>query len=523
MRPLAAIYVRISQDREGQGLGVARQEADCRELAERLGFDVLEPIYDDNDKSASRLKTRPDFERLLKDAEANRFQAILAWHTDRLYRRPDDLQALVKVLGSGSITVHTVKAGALDLTTATGQAQAEIFASISQMEVRLKAERQRRKELANAEEGKPRTSRRAFGFEPDGVTWRQPEAEMIQQATRDVLGGTSLAEIVRRWNNAEVFTAGQGRRWAHSSVREVLTRWRNAGIREHNAGNGRGGLAETKLYPGTWEPLVDRAELEAVRRLLFDPRRLKSPGTRERKHLLSFFIICAECGGGMQSGSTKARTGNIYKRYVCGGGNNNSRGTPCRSGIAYEVIEEVVRDHVADRLAWPDEALLEHTRIDRDALQKNHDARAAIEAKRKKIHGYEIDDVDKLPMLARVKVDLDRLASELEVLSQRAALAATMSEFRVNDYADDPDDWRVQQSGVSVDVVKLAGGIKLAREFARVRFDALDIARQRQIIQALIRVKVLPSQPGVQYRGHPERTAERIVITDLDPRSGEPL
>lgn len=34
----AAIYCRISDDREGAGLGVARQDVDCREQADRLGW-----------------------------------------------------------------------------------------------------------------------------------------------------------------------------------------------------------------------------------------------------------------------------------------------------------------------------------------------------------------------------------------------------------------------------------------------------------------------------------------------------
>ena len=47
----AAIYVRISQDRAGAGLGIARQEDDCRALCERKGWQVA-GIYADNDVSA---------------------------------------------------------------------------------------------------------------------------------------------------------------------------------------------------------------------------------------------------------------------------------------------------------------------------------------------------------------------------------------------------------------------------------------------------------------------------------------
>ena len=37
----AAIYCRISQDRGGAGLGVTRQEEDCRALSARKGWDVV--------------------------------------------------------------------------------------------------------------------------------------------------------------------------------------------------------------------------------------------------------------------------------------------------------------------------------------------------------------------------------------------------------------------------------------------------------------------------------------------------
>ena len=58
----AGIYVRISQDRGGAGLGVERQEEDCRALAQRLGWAVVE-VYCDNDLSAFTGKRRPDYER----------------------------------------------------------------------------------------------------------------------------------------------------------------------------------------------------------------------------------------------------------------------------------------------------------------------------------------------------------------------------------------------------------------------------------------------------------------------------
>ncbi|WP_246430472.1 recombinase family protein [Streptomyces rectiverticillatus] len=51
MTTRAAIYVRISQDRDGAGLGIARQEEGCRALCARKGWDAID-VYPDNDVSA---------------------------------------------------------------------------------------------------------------------------------------------------------------------------------------------------------------------------------------------------------------------------------------------------------------------------------------------------------------------------------------------------------------------------------------------------------------------------------------
>ena len=61
----AAVYARISSD-DGSALGVSRQVADCRRLAEDLGWEVAEE-YVDNDVSAYSGKKRPAYERMLTD------------------------------------------------------------------------------------------------------------------------------------------------------------------------------------------------------------------------------------------------------------------------------------------------------------------------------------------------------------------------------------------------------------------------------------------------------------------------
>jgi DNA invertase Pin-like site-specific DNA recombinase len=65
----ALIYCRISQDREGAGLGVDRQRKDCEGLARRLGWQVV-TVHTDNDASAYSGKVRTGYRALLDDLGA---------------------------------------------------------------------------------------------------------------------------------------------------------------------------------------------------------------------------------------------------------------------------------------------------------------------------------------------------------------------------------------------------------------------------------------------------------------------
>jgi site-specific DNA recombinase len=93
----AAIYCRISDDREGSGLGVTRQEADCRALAQTRGWTVTR-VYVDNDISlAYSGKPRPSYKQLLSAMREKEFEAVITWHTDRLHRSPVELEEFISV------------------------------------------------------------------------------------------------------------------------------------------------------------------------------------------------------------------------------------------------------------------------------------------------------------------------------------------------------------------------------------------------------------------------------------------
>src|SRR5205807_4449593 len=98
----AAVYARISSDRDGTQLGITRQLGDCRTLAERRGWAVAAEYVDD-EVSAYNGKPRPAYRRLLADLRDGLVDAVVVWHLDRLHRQPKELEEFFEVCDAAGV------------------------------------------------------------------------------------------------------------------------------------------------------------------------------------------------------------------------------------------------------------------------------------------------------------------------------------------------------------------------------------------------------------------------------------
>ncbi len=309
----AAIYCRISDDREGALLGVARQEADCRERATRLGW-VVAGLYVDNDLSAFSGKTRPEYRRMLDDLRSGLIDAVLAWHTDRLHRSPRELEEFIDICENARVGVETVKAGPVDLSTPAGRAVARTLGAWARYESEHKAERSRRKALELAQTGKPSGGGRPFGYEEDRITVRENEAEVIRECVRRLLAGEALRSLTRDLNSRGIVTSAGGE-WSTQTLKRVLASGRISGQRDHQPRS----LTQTKRHlireivaDAVWPAIITKEETARVRALLLNPER-NSLAARARRYLLSGILRCAYCRGSLCG----RPTGDGRLRYLC--------------------------------------------------------------------------------------------------------------------------------------------------------------------------------------------------------------
>ena len=300
--PTVAVYCRISKDSNGDGVGVARQEADCREYADRNGMHIADVFIENN--TSAFAKHRPLFEQMI--ANIDRYDALLVYKVDRLYRRLRDLEGLIDVLGSKP--VYAVASSDVNLATPNGRTVARVMGSIAQGEVEELAGRVRDAARHRAESGRATTGRRPFGWQRvgHGLEPEPREAAAVATAYSMLLDGYSLSAIAR-WMNAEGFEGTRGGQWTQSRVSALLRQPRHGGLVVYQG--------EVRNVDNAEGHIVTKTQWRQAQRILTAPgRKVKGP---DAKTMLTGIMACYKCGGTVRPSSNQSRAGVRYKTYAC--------------------------------------------------------------------------------------------------------------------------------------------------------------------------------------------------------------
>jgi site-specific DNA recombinase len=96
------MYVRKSTEgAERQVRSIDDQKKECYDLAKRLGLNIVDVIREE--KSAKIPNKRPAFKDMLKRIRAKEFDAIIAWHPDRLARNMIEAGKLIHMLDTNVV------------------------------------------------------------------------------------------------------------------------------------------------------------------------------------------------------------------------------------------------------------------------------------------------------------------------------------------------------------------------------------------------------------------------------------
>lgn len=443
----AGIYLRISQDRTGEELGVTRQREDCEKLAVSRGWDVHR-IYVDNDVSAKGDVARPGWEAMMCDVEGGHIQAVVGWTIDRTLRSGRDRLRMLELGKAHGLVITLVRGSDMDLSTPAGRLAADILGAVALNEIEAKADRQRRAHVQAAQQGRWVGGRRPFGFERDGMTVRSDEAAALRAAYHDYLAGTPLGVIARRWNDAGLLSGvinpktGEPTRWGVSGIRWVLKNARYAGQRVHNG---------EVVGKAQWPALVDEATFRAVNALLGAVAAEQKP--RGGRRLLTGVARCGVCDAPIHAGGNKAGNPQAYR---CRSGRHViRRAAPVEEYVSAVAVAGLSRPDVAELLSEPGTG--------------GEDLDLAAE----EIRG-QMDTI----ALERVQ----RTITQRQFTNMNAELMTQLQQIEA----------RMVRTGRSSGVRELLrGGMDTAK------WEAIGVDQQRTVIAALMTVHLFPVGKGV--------------------------
>lgn len=458
----AAVYGRISSDQDGTALGVKRQVADCRALADQLGWAVAEE-YVDNDLSAYSGRHRPAYERMLADVAEGRRDAVVVYHADRLTRRPIELEQFLEVVTAAGVAhVRFVAGGDIDVANGDGLLVLRMLSAVAANESASKSRRVRRKMDEVAAEGRPHGgAQRPFGYEDDKITVRGDEADVIRTLAARFIAGESYRSLVGWLHEQGVHTVAGGP-WRTTTLRALLCSPRIAGLREH-----RGEV----VGQAVWDAIITAHDRDRILARV-EAKRVTNRRVPQR-YLLSGMLRCGRCGTRLYS-SRRATS----RRYVCSSGPDH--GGCGRLTVVAAPVEDLISDAVLYRLDTPELA---------DALA----GRAAADA----------ETASLAEQIAADRVQLDELAGlyAAKAIPAREWLAARAPiEARIGDA-----ERRLSRATRSDALTGLVGNGGQLRH----QWEQLGLDRRHAIVAAVLDHAVIAAgTPGAQA---------------LDPARVEPL
>lgn len=318
---LVDLYLRLSVDRDGKD-SLERQERDLRAWAKREKLQVR-TVWADTVSGYKKDVTRENFNNAIEALTAGEVGTLAVWKLDRLSRR-----------GAGQVgtimdSIEEVEGrlfffrDSLDSSDPNHRTLIILVSEQARTESANTSLRVRDKIAKDAAKGIPKRGTRPFGFEPDGMTLRPAEADLIRDAVADVLAGErSMLRIAKDWTEAGALTDGMRRerrgkdgikkpahpRWTATTVRSVLLRERNAGLLVHE---------------GVVMPVSRIQRIITVNEHNDLKARIKvgTPMSERAHSLLGGIIRCGECDATMHGtiaySQRKGGPRNVYRVYKC--------------------------------------------------------------------------------------------------------------------------------------------------------------------------------------------------------------
>ena len=537
-------YIRMSTDKQEDS--PEQQKAEINKLAKREGFRIIR-WYEDHGISGAKTHKRPEFRRMIRDAEdRGDFKAILCWDQDR-FGRFDSIEAgeWISPLRRVGVELVTVCQGHIDWNDFAGRLIYQITQEGKHRYLVDLSRNALRGMIRFAKQGSLLGSSTPYGYDRmyfnaagkemcrvrRGERFRKPrdwnaklvpssdarEVETLQWLFRTFATTARSARSLGVELNHRNVPSPNGGEWHYSHIKAILKHpvyigWltygrRSAGLYHHVGPDGEMVAARRNgseysgyapiIVPDNHEPLIDKATFDAAQAKLIE--RSKVRGGPTRKYLLSGILKCGHCGGimtGSAGSKGRSKKNPIYAYYKCK--RSRDSGTCQNYAVRVDFIEPELIAYF--RSVWQTEngrqTLCEALKTaTEEAVRERPERRDSLLAQISKLEQQITKGTENLLLLAPADIpaasallaqwreERDRVQAELDACEEAEPLA-----FDTDTILAELDELEKHLSGDCVPLAKAA----FQRVFESITLYWEQVSPKRR---ELVRAEVVPRFP----------------------------
>ena len=316
----AALYARVSSDRQDVDLSVSAQLRALRDYADKNGYLVARTYVDEAE--SGRIADRPEFRKMIDEAAKPKapFREILVWKFSRFTRKREHAVAFKSMLRRKGVRVVSITEHADD--TPTGKLMEAIIESVDEFYSENLAQEVVRGMRESASRGFWIASRTPYGYNrvmvQDGPKKRptletDPTTSPILKRIFDMAeAGRGMLDITRTLND-EGIASPAGKHWGKTSVHAILRNEVYTGtlVWGANAKDNVEPVRVDKAFPA----IISKAQFRRVNKLMRSraPKR-SHPRRVGSSYLLSGLVKCKSCNRALSGQDAKSGQ---FSYYVC--------------------------------------------------------------------------------------------------------------------------------------------------------------------------------------------------------------
>ena len=330
----AVIYARYSSDSQREA-SIDDQLRECRSWASANGYDIINEYCDY--AISGRSDDRPQFQRMIADADKGAFVAVITYQTSRFARNRYDAAVYKYRLKKAGVSVCYARTNIPDgpegiILEALMEGMDEYYSANLSITIR-------RGQDGNAMQGKFSGGTRPFGLIITDDQRLAPDplnAPHVLRAYQMIDEGAMQKDVVDYFNSIGLRTT-RGNPFTKSTMATLLTNRKYIGEYSYR----------DVVLPNAIPPIVPEDLFCRVQQILSQNSHVKGGHARSMvDFLLSGKLICGHCGGPMVGDSGTSRNGSTHYYYTCacrkrsGGCDKKSER---RRPLEMAVVEETVR------------------------------------------------------------------------------------------------------------------------------------------------------------------------------------